>query len=375
MNSPQCIANVERLHAFMDRDGVEVLVARSGANFTYLAGFDYAGTLARHLDFADSPRAVLVIWPRHGDSILVVNRIAAPRARRDSWITSITEVDDYGESAFQRAANVLADMGLGSARIGIERRFLSVACFEELSGDLDAAEYVDVTEMMDEVRWIKTEAEIGRVRDGARILDEAMLEVFPSVRAGEPESALHARIIEASLRKGANWAHGILNSSRNTVFYGGESDFTFRTGDVVRNDYVLWYRGYPGHQSRTVVIGEPTAKRLRDYERVRDIYRATVAQARPGVRACDVYAFAANAFREEGFEGRVPIAGHSIGAWWHQQSPFLVPACDIPIEAGMVLAFEPHVNEYHIQDMFLITADGQELLSPEFSTEEMLVVG
>ena len=50
-------ANVERLSALMDREGLTAVVLRSGTNFTHLAGFDYAGTLARHLDFSDSSRA------------------------------------------------------------------------------------------------------------------------------------------------------------------------------------------------------------------------------------------------------------------------------------------------------------------------------
>ena len=41
----------------------------------------------------------------------------------------------------------------------------------------------------------------------------------------------------------------------------------------------------------------------------------------------------------------------------------------------MVLAFEPHVNELHLQDMFLIGDDGQENLSPLFATDAPLVVG
>ena len=144
---------------------------------------------------------------------------------------------------------------------------------------------------------------------------------------------------------------------------------------MIRNDYVMWYRGYAGHQSRTVVMGEPSNDTLRNYATVRDIYRATVGQAKPGVRACDVHAFAQQAFSDAGLPGRVSIAGHSVGAWWHQQAPYLVPACDTPIEAGMVLAFEPHVNEFHIQDMFLIGNDFQENLSPWFSIDEPLVVG
>ena len=375
MNTRKNIANVERLHALMDRDGLSAVVLRSGTNFTYLAGFDYAGTLARHLDFSDSPRGVLIVWPRSGTPVLVLNRFAVDRARRDSWVEDIVVFDDYGESLYARAARVLHDLGLAGERVGFEKTVVSAADWDELEGELPCAEIVDCARMMEEVRWIKTAGEVARIRDAARILDKVYLDVYPTVRAGERECDLHARLVAGCLVRGANWAHGILNSSRNTVVYGGESTFEFRAGDVIRNDYVMWYRGYPGHQSRTVVIGEPPPELLRRYETVRDIYRATVAEALPGVRACDVHRFAQTAFAQAGLEGRVAIAGHSVGAWWHQQAPYLVPACDTPIEAGMVLAFEPHVNEFHLQDMYLIHGDGQENLSPLFSTDAPLVVG
>ena len=375
MNASNSIANVDRLHALMDRDGLSAVVLRSGTNFTYLAGFDYAGTLARHLDFSDSPRGVLIVWPRSGAPVLVLNRFAVDRARRDSWIDDIAVFDDYDESLYERAAKVLRDLGLATGRIGFEKTVVSAADWAVLESALSGASLVDCTRLMEEVRWIKTPGEVERIRVAARILDEVYLDVFPTVRDGERECELHARLVAGCLSRGANWAHGILNSSRNTVVYGGESSFEIRRGDVIRNDYVMWYRGYPGHQSRTVVVGEPSGDLVRRYETVRDIYRATVAEARPGVRACDVHRFAQDAFAQAGLDGRVAIAGHSVGAWWHQQAPYLVPACDTPIETGMVLAFEPHVNEFHLQDMFLIGDDGQENLSPLFATDAPLVVG
>ena len=60
------IANITRLNTLMDEHGLAAVVLRSGTNFTYLAGFDYAGTLARHLDFSASPRFVFVVWPLVG---------------------------------------------------------------------------------------------------------------------------------------------------------------------------------------------------------------------------------------------------------------------------------------------------------------------
>ena len=82
----EIIANVPRLHQYMDRHRLSAVVARSGMNFTYLSGLAYPGTLARHLDLPDSVRGVMVVWPRNGAPAVVLNKIADGLTRRDSWI-------------------------------------------------------------------------------------------------------------------------------------------------------------------------------------------------------------------------------------------------------------------------------------------------
>ena len=186
---------------------------------------------------------------------------------------------------------------------------------------------------------------------------------------------VHSRIIEGCLRRGANWAHGILNSSRNTVAYGGESDMAFEAGDIIRNDYVSYLNGYPGHQSRSVCIGTPSDEQKEIYRVTRDIYRATIDRCRPGARTADLYHFANDSFHEAGFQGNVALAGHGVGAWWHQQEPYMVPSSARVLEKGMVVALEPHIGYWHLQDMGLVTDDEPRLLSPLISTDEMLVAG
>ncbi len=369
------IANIERLNQLMDENECSAVVARSGKNFTYLAGFAYPGTLARHLDFPDSPRGVLVIWPRYGDPVLVVNDIAAPLAWRDGWIENVQVYDGYSESPYARTAGILKDFGLGNEKIGLEKDYLSALQWEELVSLMPEATLMDCTEMMDRVRWIKTTAEVEMLEKGANLLDESYLEVFPTVRPGDTEREVHSRIIESCIRRGAGWAHGILNTSRNSVAYGGEGDMAFEIGDIIRNDYVAYLNGYPGHQSRTVVIGEPSRQLVDTYEIHRDIYRATIDHCRPGARASDIYHFANNAFNDAGIEGKINIAGHGVGVWWHQQEPYMVPSGRHTLEKGMVVALEPHIGYWHLQDMVLITDGAPRLLSPLINTDEMMVAG
>src|SRR5437773_12441900 len=113
------IANVDRLHAVMDRERLSGVVARSGQNFTYLSGLAYPGTLARHVDLADSTRAVLLVWPRQGDPVIVLNRIAEQLTIRDSWVKRVVVYDAYNESPYAKLCEVLREVGPARARVGL----------------------------------------------------------------------------------------------------------------------------------------------------------------------------------------------------------------------------------------------------------------
>ena len=48
---------------------------------------------------------------------------------------------------------------------------------------------------------------------------------------------------------------------------------------------------------------------------------------------------------------------------------------DRVLEKGMMVALEPHIGYWHLQDMVLITEDSPGLLSLLISSDEMLVAG
>ena len=369
------VANLDRLYDFMDRYRLAAVVARSGQNFTYLSGIAYPGTLARHLDLPDSSRAVMLVWPRSGEPVLILNRIAEGVAIRDSWIRRIVLYDAYRESPYGCLCQVIAEAGLARERIGVERTYLSAASWAEISRALPHLDMVDCAAMMDEVRWVKTSGEIALLKQGADLLDDAYLEVFPTIRVGETERDVHSRMIYSCLRRGANWAHGILNSSTNLVPYAGEGDTVLRRGDVVRTDYVAYVDGYPGHQSRNAVLGSPSAEQRRAYAVVRDIYRMTIDRCRPGVSAGAIYEFVAREFARHGWEYQMALVGHGVGPWWHQQEPVLARGSEVVLEEGMVLAMEPQKDYWHLQDLILLRATGPQLISDKFSTDEIFVVG
>src|SRR5437667_11809890 len=117
--------NVDRLHQFMDRERLAAVVARSGQNFTYLSGLAYPGTLARHVDIADSTRAVMLLWPRHGDPVIVLNAIAEKLTLRDSWVRRVSVYDAYNDWPYSRLCEGIKEAGRDGGRIGVEQNCAS----------------------------------------------------------------------------------------------------------------------------------------------------------------------------------------------------------------------------------------------------------
>ena len=126
------------------------------------------------------------MWPRTGEPVMVLNSYAAPLARRDAWLERIEVVDDYAESPYERAADVVRQLGLAEETIGFEKTYVSANRWEEIGGLLPKARIVDSTELMDRVRWIKTPEEVAALEAGARLLDEAYLGCCPGSGPATP---------------------------------------------------------------------------------------------------------------------------------------------------------------------------------------------
>jgi Xaa-Pro aminopeptidase len=370
----EVIANVARLNAYMDRHGLAAVAVRTGPNFTYLSGMAMPGTLARHLDSASTVRGFMVLWPRNGEPILVLDAFAETLARRASWIRRIEVYKAYVESLYTRLAGLIAQSGLSRERIGFERDGLSAAHWAEIQLALPDLQMVDCSRMMDEVRWVKTPGEVALQKKAADLLDDALLEVFPTIRAGETEREVHIRMVAACMRRGCAYVHGILNSSSNMVMYGGESEVKFRMGDFVRNDYVAYLDGYPGHQSRLAILGPPNAEQQRGYDLTLEIHRKTIERCRAGVSAGEIYDFAFAAFKRKGIDYPASLVGHGIGPWFHQQEPVLRRDSDIVLENGMMLAIEPQRLHWHLQDVVVVGEGAPTLISDRFSTDAPYVI-
>jgi len=367
--------NLRGLDELLRVERIDALVCRSGINVMYLTGIATPGTLGRHLDLTETPREAFVVWPASGEPVAVVSKIASEVARATSRVTKLETYRDYVDSPEEALARVLRRLGLERARVGFDVAWFGARRWADLKRLLPELEPVDCTEGLDLLRAIKTPVEVERLRHAAAVLDQALIDVFPTVKAGQTERQVHARISERAIELGAGSVHGILQTSSNPVLYGGESDARLAVGDLVRTDYVAYVDGYAANLSRLLHIGRPSAEMERLYATYIHIYGEAVALLRAGGIGGQIHRSIGALFESNGWKAGPAISGHGIGVWFHQQHPFLVEGSTDVLQPGMVVAIEPISGHWHVQDEYVIT-DGSPLrISATFDIERLTWAG
>ena len=229
----------------------------------------YPSTLARHLDLTGSTRAAVLLVSRDLSAEAFLNDFAAGFTRLTKSELKLTLCEGYREEPYEALARYLDARGFANSRIAFEGNFVGAGHMHTLRAALPGATFVDCTAVLERVRWVKTTADVALFERAGAILDDVFNQVFPTIRPGDTERNVHARIMAACLEARVEIAHGILNTHRNPVIFHGESDVGFEAGDVVRTDYVAYLNGYPGHQSRNDTLGRASDEILLTYRKVR----------------------------------------------------------------------------------------------------------
>jgi Xaa-Pro aminopeptidase len=248
------------------------------------------------------------------------------------------------------------------------------------------ASFGTVAETVDRLRWTKSEAEIAHLRCNGRASAEALKAGMRSVRAGESQRKAEAAVVAACLENGMEgpsfwpWVMGGPNAHIARVVGSFHSSThlnrTYQPGELVRVDIGCMSGGYGGDVGRTVpVTGTWTAEQAHIWDLLILGYRAGVAAMRSGVSLESIEEAARDAIRTHGGSNPSLAEELATGILWHIHGVG-VESGESPgepvLRAGTVLAFEPMFSRgedaYYLEDMWLITDSGVELLTPGLPT-------
>jgi len=374
--------NEEELERAFDEHGFDAVVACSGPGASYLSGVHSPPSRIgdHYVDSADSPRRMLVVWPRDGDPVLVIQQSSIETARRESWTDEVRTYEEYVESPYVLAAECLRDRGLDRGTVGVERREMGVARWESFRNELPDADLRECTGVLERVRQIKTPEELALLERADGILDGAFDAVFGSAGVGDTERDLQRAMTRECLEAGADAASGWFHV-RGTPYMraGSDGDPSIAAGDVLRSDFTVYVDGYPANLSRHAVVGPPSDEQERQYAALLDVHRTTVRRTfRPGVPVREVCESIHDSAETHGLDagGGSVLFGHGIGCWTVHESPVVHPGEQSAFREGMVVVAEPKLEDFwHLQDMVHITDDGPEWISDRSNSERMTVIG
>lgn len=272
-------------------------------------------------------------------------------------------------------AIVAAVRRIGGVRVGIEAAFLTVSRFNRLSRGLDAGTIVPTERMVESLRIVKDESEIGTLREAGRRLSVIARDLRRFLTPGRTERQI-AGDIEAALR-----AAGFERPAFETIVASGANSALPHARPTVRPvqngegavlDFGGVYDGYCVDLTRTLHVGERPAPLRRIFDAVAEARAAAIAAVRPGVRASDVDAAARDVLERHGLGAAFGHGtGHGLGLEIHEEPRVTKRGTAQPdsiVEAGMVFTIEPGayvpgVGGVRIEDDVLVTGDGAELLT------------
>jgi len=229
-----------------------------------------------------------------------------------------------------------------------------------------------VSFLLDELRMVKDQWEVERIRAAGKVTAEVFREVLPQVQPGARESDLAAEIeyrMKLAGAQGPAFDTIVASGPRGAWPHARASSRLLRRGELVILDLGAILGGYAADMTRTVYLGAPTRRARKLYESVAAAQQETVQQLRAGMSGDQVDAVA-----RQFLAGRkladyfTHSTGHGVGLDVHER-PRLGRGEQTLMPAGSVVTVEPgvYIEGYggvRIEDTVLVGEKGPEILTP-----------
>lgn len=338
------------VRAAMGQAGLEALVVTDPSNQAWLTGYD-GWSFYVHQAVILPREGRPVWWGRNQDTNGAVRTVDTARTG------VIGYADAYVQSTerhpMQHLAEVLGDLGLSEARIGVEMEnyYYSAKAHAVLAESLPQAVLADATALVNWQRGVKSEEEIVFLRKAARISEKIVNLAIEMAEPGLRKNELAAALMQAGVEGvGEDW--GDYPAIVPLLPSGSDAAAPHLTWDgrpMQRGEGTFFelsgcYRRYHAPLCRTVYLGTPPAFYRRAEAALVEGLEAGLEAARAGNRACDV-ANALGAAMDKAGIVRGARCGYPIGLSyppdWGERTISLRPEDETILQPGMTFHFMP----------------------------------
>ena len=346
----------------MGEEGIDLLLASSPENVTYLGGV--------------SPPSQRTVRSRHAFCIVQLEgpstyvtieleeRTVRPRITSDRVVT----YREFAEDPIRVVADLVTELVGTDKSVGVETGHLPAKDMDRLRDYLPKANLRAADDVLQRLRLVKTGEELVKIRRIGTVAERAALTAIQEVGPGDTERDIANRITELYIQGGGDQLTMLVVASghRSAEPNAPATDKQIAQGDLIRIDVIGTMQNYCSDVARTAIVGEPTLEQQKIWSVLRDGHERTLEAIRPGALSSDLYRDYASLMDAADLP-RYHFLGHGLGITLHED-PFISSMHNVRLKEGMVMCVEPLCLiggrfGMQLEDEILITAEGCELLT------------
>ena len=294
-----------------------------------------------------------------GDSYLLVPGLAhkAPRPRIISDfrykeelepVASLADVFIRSKSMVEAIAEILGGpSGEEQSKVGVQAEHMTIAEKAVIGRKIGAKRLADTTGLIGKQRIIKDDSEIALIRKAARIQEAALEAVLPTIKPGQTETEVAARI-EAEMKTRGSSEPGfqtiVAAGPNGSLPHYRPKQKKLAAGKPVLIDWGAVYQGYHSDMTRTFSLGKFPSKIAEIYAIVLEAQQTAAAALAPGKMTTEIDGIARKIISKAGYGDFFGHGlGHGIGLMGHEEPRLTNMLTGTRREPGMVVTVEPGI--------------------------------
>ncbi len=365
----ELIQRTERMRSVMHENNLDALIIysdeyRSG-NGTYFTNYKPINLIE------ESPQMLCLI----GDlpPTLFIGRLNAYSAVKTVWIEDVRPIhrlDEFVPEVFNSIINTNARIGL------IGDNLLPLSNYRVIERHLGDAEFIPCTNLLIELRQVKSDNEIALMRQAAEIDDEVLAGLLKKIHIGQTETQVAAEAEYIGRKMGADLGSAtVVMSGPNTNFPAWRpSDRAIEAGDFVLVDFNPAVGNYCNDGGVTVLMPGASTEKADALAFGHKVIKEVIPLIQPDTVASTIYDMMLARLEPAGYaDNFVPYAkgqrgvGHGVGLDVVEQ-PDLTLDSDFDLLPGMTLAIKLDLHGltgggFRIECVIAITESGVDPLN------------
>ena len=253
----------------------------------------------------------------------------------------------------------------GCESVGFEGGFVSYALYNRLCEKNPSVKFVNIGNMIEKLRQVKTPDELTKIAKAQEITDKAFTHLLGMISPTMTEIDV-ALELEYSMRKlgaqGLAFETIAVSGEASALPHGKPENRRLKNGFLTM-DFGARFDGYCSDMTRTIVIGKADAEMKKLYNTVLYAQESALAFIKEGVDCAEVDRVARTIIEKDYPSTFGHSLGHSVGLYIHEEPRLSSRAGGRNLRTGEVLTVEPGIYIYgkygcRIEDMVAVHAEG-----------------